>query len=186
MPSIIDVCNKALDKVGQNPITSLGDGGKAANACNRNWPLVRDTVLRDHPWNFAMAREVLAPSTVAPAWGFTAKFPIPSDFLRLIEIRDLSTNEYQLENGHIHANATALYIRYIKRVTDPNVYDSLFVEAVSTRLAAEMCETFTQSTSKKRALFEEYGENLIRAKSVDGQENPPSTYEEDEWIEARY
>lgn len=186
MPSVIDVCNKALDKVGHNPIISLGDGNKAANLCDRNWPLVRDQVLRDHPWNFAMVRAVLAPSTTAPEWGFTAKFPIPSDFLRLIEIRDLSTGEYQLENGHIHADSTVLYIRYLKRVTDPNEYDSLFVDAAATRLAVEICEALTQSTTKIKTLMESYDAAITRAKSVDGQENPPVVYEEDDWINVRY
>lgn len=186
MPSIVDVCNKALDKVGQNPIISLGDGNKAANLCTRNWPLVRDQVLRDHPWNFAMARAVLAPSTETPAWGFTSMFPLPSDFLRLIEIRDLSTNEYQLENGHIHADGAVLYVRYIKRVNDPNIYDSIFVDAAATRLAIELCEPLTQNTTKLRTLTEAYDMVITRAKSVDGQENPPSEYEEDDWISVRY
>ena len=60
MASVIDICNKALDKLGQNPIISLTDGNKAANLCTRNWPLVRDQVLREHPWNFAMKRAILA------------------------------------------------------------------------------------------------------------------------------
>lgn len=186
MPSVIDVCNKALDKVGQNPITSLTDGGKAANLCNRNWPLVRDQVLRDHPWNFAMSRAALAPSTDVPAWGFTAKFPIPVDCLRLIEVRDLSTSEYQLENGCILADATVLYIRYIKQITDPNVYDATFVDAAATMLAIELCEPLTQNTTKKKVLYDAYDQVMLRAKSVDGQENPPTQYEEDEWISVRY
>jgi hypothetical protein len=41
----------------------------------------------------------------------------------LLEVRDLSTGEFQVENGFIHADATVLYIRYIARVEDPNVYD---------------------------------------------------------------
>jgi hypothetical protein len=186
VPSVIDVCNKALDKVGQNPITSLTDGTKAANLCLRNWPLIRDQVLRDHPWNFAVKRAVLAASGTAPVWGFTAKFPFPSDLLRLIEVRDLSTGEYQIEDRDIHADGTVLYIRYISQVTDPNTFDALFVDTVATRLAAELCEALTQSTSKKKALFDEYDDSLTRAKRADGQENPPAPYEEDEWISVRY
>ena len=186
MASVIDLCNKALDKLGQGAITSLSDNTKSARVCDRSWPLVRDQVLRDHPWNFAVKRSVLAASETAPAWGFSAQFPLPADCLRLIEVRDLSTGEYQVEDGHIHANATVLYIRYIKRVTDPNVYDSLFVDTAATRLAAEMCEAFTQSTQKKQALFEEYSDSITRAKRVDAQENPPAEFEEDEWVLVRY
>jgi len=186
VPSVIDLCNSALDKVGQGAITSLSDGTKSAKLCNRNWPLVRDRVLRSHPWNFAVKRTNLAASETAPDWGYTAKFPIPTDCLRLIEVRDLSTDEFQIENGHIHANATVLYIRYISRIEDPNVYDALFVDSVATRLAAELSEAFDQSTTKKKALLEEYDAFLDDAKRADAQENPPAAYEEDDWIKVRY
>lgn len=185
MSSVIDLCNKALDKLGQGAITSLSDGTKSSRLCDRTWPLVRDQVLRDHPWNFAVKRATLAASETAPDWGFTAQFPLPSDSLRLIEVRDLSTGEYQVENGHILADATVLYVRYIARITDPNVYDSLFVDTASTRMAFEMCEAFTQSNQKKQALFEEYSDSLTRAMRVDGQENPPADFEEDSWVLAR-
>jgi hypothetical protein len=186
VPSVIDLCNSALDKVGQGAITSLGDNTKSSKLCNRNWPLVRDRVLRAHPWNFAVRRTNLAPDSIAPSWGFTAKFPIPTDCLRLLEVRDLSTGEFQLENGYIHANATVLYIRYISRIEDPNVYDSLFVNSAATLLAAEVCEPFDQSASKKKGLLDEYDAFLAEAKGADAQENPPTVYEEDDWIKVRY
>lgn len=186
MPSVVDVCNKALDKLGQGAITSLEDGNKSANLCNRNWPLIRDEVLRAHPWNFAIKRTVTAPTTDTPAWGFAYAHPIPADSLRLVEVRDHSTAEYQIENNVILANDTALYIRYVARITDPNTYDAAFVDAVASRLAMEMCEALTQSSTKKRELFEEYNESLIAAKRADGQENPPQQFEEDEWISVRY
>ena len=186
MPSVVDLCNSALDKAGHGAITSLEDNTKAARLCLRNWPLVRDRVLRMHPWNFAVRRTNLAAHETAPDWGFTAKFPLPSNFLRLLEVRDLSTGEFQLENGFIHANATVLYIRYIASITDPNVYDALFIDTVATRLAAELAEPLTQSTTKKKALLEEYDAFIDDAKRADAQENPPVAYEEDEWIKVRY
>lgn len=186
MPSVVDICNKSLDKLGHGPITSLEDGTKAANLCLRNWAIIRDQVLRDHPWNFAVKRSVLAPSSDAPAWGFTYKFPLPADSLRLLEVRDLSTAEYQVESGHIMANDDALYIRYTRKVTDPNEFDSLFVDTVATRLAFEICEALTQSNSKKADLWNEYDDSITRAKRADGQENPPVMFEEDEWINVRY
>lgn len=186
MPSIVDICNKALDKLGHSPIASLDDGNKAANLCVRNWPLVRDEVLRDHPWNFAVRRATLASETTAPDWGFSSSFPFPEDCLRVLEVRDLSTDEYQIEGRAILANATVLYVRYIHRITDPNVYDSQFVNAVSTKLAVELCESLTQSSTKKDVLFQEYKDALIGATRSDAQENPPRQYEEDEWIAVRY
>lgn len=186
MPSVVDICNKALDKLGQSPIASLDDNNKAANLCVRNWPMVRDEVLRDHPWNFAVRRTTLAADTASPDWGFSASFPFPDNCLRILEVRDLSTDEYQIEGRAILANATVLYVRYTHRITDPNVYDSQFVDAVATRLAVELCEPLTQNNTKQDMLYQKYKESLISATRTDGQENPPRQFEEDEWIAVRY
>lgn len=186
MPSVIDICNSALDKVGQTPIMSLTDGNKAAKLCNRNWPLVRDKVLRACGWNFAIKRAVLAPSVTAPAWGFGASFPLPTDLLRLVDVLDHTTDEYQVEGRSILANGSALYIRYVARVEDPNVYDSMFCESAALALAVELCEPMTQSTSKLQALVSLYDDSIAVAKSADAQENPPARFEEDSWIAVRY
>jgi len=186
MSSVVDVCNKALDKLGAGPITSLEDNTKSAGLCLRNWPLIRDQVLRDHPWNFAVKRTNLAPADPAPSWGFQSRFPFPADLLRLMEVRDLSSDEYQVEGKAILADGNVVYIRYVSRVEDPNEYDALFVDTAAARLAFELCETVTQSNTKKDVLWQEYMDSLARAKSADGQENPPQRFAEDEWIAVRY
>ena len=186
MASVVDVCNRALDKLGHGPITSLEDGTTAANLCNRGWPLTRDQVLRDHPWNFAIKRVITSPLVTTPLWGFSYQHQIPSDMLRLLDICDLSTGEYQREGDVILANDEALRIRYVAKITDPNKYDSLFLDAVAARLAFELCEALTQSNSKKEILWNEYQEALTTAKRVDAQENPPQIFEESDWIKVRY
>jgi hypothetical protein len=191
MPSVVDLCNKALDKLGQGPITSLDDNTKSARLCSRNWPIVRDAVLRAHPWNFAITRDVLAPveltaSETVSQWGFTYRFPFPTTMLRLVEVRDLSTSDYQVEGRNILANTDTLYVRYVKREEDPNKYDSMFFDAAAACLAFEMCESITQSNTKKDALWQEYKDRLGDAKGLDGQENPPAQFEEDDWIAVRY
>lgn len=148
--------------------------------------MVRDEVLRAHPWNFAIKRTTLAPLTDAPEWGYRYAFALPSDFLRLVELDGLSTGDYVVEGGQILANDSVLYIRYVQRVTDPNRYDASIVDAMAARLAMELCEAFTQSNTKKQLFMQEFDESITNAKRVDGQENPPVQYEEDEWVSVRY
>lgn len=185
MSSVVDVCNKALDKLGAGSITSLTDGNKVANLCSRNWPLIRDQVLRDHPWNFAVARATLAPSATAPEWGFAYIHSFPTNLVKLLEVKDLTSESYEVEGRSILADDDVLYIRYIYRVEDPTLYDNLFIDAVSTRLAFELCEGLTQSNTKKEALWAEYLDSLNRAKRSDAVENPTTGFEEDDWITAR-
>ena len=186
MPSIVDVANRALDKLGHGAITSLTDGTKAADLVNRTWPLVRDQVLRSHPWNFAVKRATLAPLTETPDWGFSYQHELPSDLLRILEVLDLSMDEYQIEGNKLLCDESVVYIRYIYQVTDPNVFDSLFTNYLATALAFEMCETLTQSNTKKNLLAEELREVMLEAKRTDAVENPPVSFEEDSWVEARY
>jgi hypothetical protein len=191
MPSVIDLCNRALDKLGQKPITSFDDTSKSAKVCNRNWPRVRDLNLRSHPWNFAVKRETLAPLTESPDWGFDYQHPLPPDCLRVLEVYDLKADEYEIEAGKddkrcILTDASEVSIRYIKRVEDPNKYDDLFMDVVVNHLAIDSCITLTGSNTKKKQLLEEHKQLMLSAKSVDGQENPVSLFEEDEWITARY
>jgi len=186
MPSVVDICNRSIDKLGHDPITSLSDGTTASNLCNRVYPITRDQVLREHPWNFAVKRTTTSPLTTPPSWGFAYQHPIPSDCLRVVEILNMSTGEYQIEGGVILADEDVLYVRYIAQITDPNQFDALFADLLSVRMAFEMCEGLTQSTTKKDWLWKEYEDSLTRTKRVDGQVNPPTVFEEDEWIEVRY
>lgn len=186
MSSVVAICNRALDKLGQDPITSLTDGTVAANRCNRTWPIVRDAELREHPWNFAVKRATLSPSTTTPDWGFSYMHRLPTKNLRLIEVLDLSRGEYQVEGKYILANDDTVKIRYVEKVEDPNEYDSMFIETVATRMAFEMCEAFNQNRGKKQDLGEEYKDSLMMAKRADALENPPGESEEDDWISVRY
>ena len=54
--STVSICNRALDLLGADPITSLEDGSKAANLCQRNFEPSADSVLRLYPWNAALRR----------------------------------------------------------------------------------------------------------------------------------
>ncbi len=186
MSSIVEICNRGLDKVGHGPINALGDGSKASNLCDRMWPIVRDQLLREHPWNFAVKRATLAPSSTAPDWGFLYKHQMPVDLLKLTDVLDLSTGEYQVEGRFILANTDVLYIRFISKVEDPNLYDSLFIELAATLIAFNAAEPLTQSNTKKEALWSEYMDALNKAKRSDGLENPPTKYEEDDWLTVRY
>ena len=186
MASVVDICNKALDKLGHKPIMSLDDGTKGASLCKRNWSFIRDEVLRDGAWNFATVRKTTAPDTETPSWGFSYQHSLPTNCLKLIQVLDLSVNEFRVEGRKILANDDVLYIRYIKSETDPNQYDSMFINAVSTRLAIELCESLTQSTTKRQELSADYDRFITSTRLQDALENPPDDFEDDTWLASRY
>jgi hypothetical protein len=184
MVSTVDICNRALQKLGHTRITSLADDTKAARECSGAYDLVRDAVFRDHPWNALVARASLAKLSTAPAWGFANQFQWPTDCLRVIEVN--TRLDWQVEGRRILTDESApLEIRYLRQETDPAQYDLLLVEALASRLAAELAEPLTQSNTKKEAAERQYLEVLARARRADAQEGAPQKLTRSTWLEAR-
>src|SRR3546814_2945523 len=86
MTSVVSICNRALTLLGQKTITSLEDNSQAARLCVESYGPTRDAVLRDHPWNCAIARADLAALSEAPAFEFGRQFQLPPDCLRVLEL----------------------------------------------------------------------------------------------------
>jgi len=185
MASVVEICNRALDKLGEAPIVSLADDIKASRACARAYAPVRDAVLRDHPWNCAIHRTALAAEADAPAWGYARRFPLPVDCLRVLDVEQEGPRWIVEGRAVLTDAAPPLRIRYVRRLTDSTLFDPLLAEALAARLAVELCEALTQSNTKRQMLLEDYAEIVTRARSADGQEGVPAALAESPWVLAR-
>lgn len=189
MSSVVEICNRALQKLGAKRITSITEDSNNARACNVAYGPVRLALLRAHPWSCAVAREQLAASSTEPLFGKAYSYPLPSDYLRLLPPDaeyNLNSNDWQIEGGEIYTNDSApLDVRYIFDLEDPNIMDPLFREALSTKLALELCEEITQSNSKKESLKDDFRESIKDAKRVNAILNIAAKPPEDEWVTIR-
>ena len=148
MPSVVDICNEAMDLLGAATITALTENSKEARLCNRRFDTVRDAVLRAHSWNVAITRASLAADSAAPAFGFSTQFTLPTDpyCLRVISFWNANVNNdiaaydsnvmYKIEGRKILSNESTCSIIYIGRVTDTELYDSLLSSTIAHRLAS--------------------------------------------------
>ena len=185
MASDVEICNRALQKLGSARITSLSDDSPEANAVNACFEILRDAEYRKHPWNFAIKRAQLAADTTDPLFGPAAQYPLPSDFIRLLPSND-SDLDWRIENGAIVTDWGApLEIRYIYKVTDPNKMDILFRESLSTMIALELCEKLTQSNTKKEGLRVDYKQIISDAKKTNAIENIAQDPPDDSWVTER-
>ena len=58
--SVVEICNRALDAIGVQPITAITEETKAGGLCRRYYPQIRDDVIRGHPWkNHVHQRAIL-------------------------------------------------------------------------------------------------------------------------------
>ena len=185
-----DICNLALSRLGRQLITSLTEGTTAADRCVLHYPLSRDTVLRAHPWNFAVRRVTLALSATTPNHEFTYQHALPTDCLKVVRTSwdaDGLSIEHRIEGRFILCNETTVKIEYIARMTDVAQFDELFVDVLAQRLAAEMCMVFTDNQSLTRSLLEVYAAKLDEARGVDAQEGTPrEIVDVSSWLVARY
>lgn len=189
MASEVDICNRALQKLGAKRITSLSEDSVNGRACNAAYEIIRDAELRAHPWNFAISRSELAADATEPDWGRGNAFQLPSDFLRLMPPYPEDNSNYldwQIEGQKIYSDdSDPIYIRYVARISDTSLFDALFIEALSAQLAFELCEEITQSNTKKEALRADYDVAIKRARRANAIENVAAEPPEDTWITAR-
>jgi hypothetical protein len=153
MASVVGICNIALSNIGDEKISSLTDNNDRARACNLRYEDTRDAVLRAHPWNAATTRVELAASTDTPVWGFTYKYALPSDCLRVLDVYDY-TVPFSIEGRFLLTDNSTAKLKYIARITDPNVYDILLQQAIGIRLAAEIAEALTGRTELKQEMYQ--------------------------------
>lgn len=193
MASQIDLCNQALIKAGAATIISLSDGTKGANLLNSIYDIKRDAELAAHPWTFAIQRAQLPASGTAPAFGWAYAYPTPSGYLGMVEVGenyvmyDAGADPlFQIEGGEILTDESApLNIRYIKRITNTGLFSPLFVEVLACRLALEMVDALSDSTTKKQDLKDDYKAALSLARRMNAIEQPPRRTPDSSWWNAR-
>jgi hypothetical protein len=192
MASKVSIANRALTKLGEDRILLLTDDNKRARTINQMFDDVLDAELRRYRWTFAITRDSLPALADAPAWGYAYKYPLPSDYLALIQVNDIyvragnSSALWSVEAGHILTNIEApLKVRYIQRVTNPGLFDPMFSEALACKLAMEACETLTQSETKFNRMAEQYKATVLDAQRQASIENPPDELPQGSWLDAR-
>lgn len=188
MASEVQICNLALTRLGHksDPLASLADTGKAARLCALHYEPTRDAVLRAHPWNFAVKRAELPALEAAPVWGHARAFQLPADLLRVLELED-SGAEYRVEGRTIATDAGApLRLEYLARVTDPGLFDALFIDALAARLAAELAVPLTDNAQLAETMSALYQAKLAEARTTDAMEGTPRGLDADAWLNARF
>ena len=190
MTDSVSICNLALQRIGAKTISALTDDTTAGRACNRVYPQALDSELRAHPWIFARGRVQIAADSVDPVFGYAKRYLLPSDWLRILPTNGVDStpvqDDFQIEGRYLLTDmASPINLVYIKRVTDEETFDSLFIELLIARIAADVCEKVTQSNTKKAVAREHYMDMKKEARRVNAFERPPQEPPEDVWLTAR-
>ena len=169
MASVVQICNSALNQLGASSITALTEDSKNARICNERYETIRDAVYRSHPWNCLVKRVQLAQDSDTPAWGFTYQYTLPSDCLRVLQIRDYNS-DYKIEGRKLLIDESDVYLIYLAIETDVNQLDILLRETISAGLAQDIAYAITSNLQVTKLMAEKYQAKLSEARHTDASE----------------
>lgn len=138
---------------------SLSETSEAAKVCAIFYDQTRDEILRAHRWNFAMKRAVLSQIVTAPIFGYDYAYQLPTDYIRFGALNDgdlLERAEFVIEGDQLLSDVETANFRYVWRITDSQQFDALFIDALSTKLAAKIAPSLSGDWKLGEKFMAEY------------------------------
>lgn len=193
----VDICNLALDKVGQAPITSIDPPRTPTETLMaRHFDQVRQELLREHPFNFSERTTTFKRTGDAPGSRYADKYLIPKGICRINVLGPDTEN--RITNFHIQDDPDGNTVILCNNdgaetveatcqfdITDVSKFDAGFRKCFVLALAQAVCYQITKSNSTWNRLDRELKESLPTMISVDAAEQPPEVIERNSFIESR-
>lgn len=191
MSSVVDICNIALSHVGNKAISSLIPpfSSKEARQCSILYEPARDSALEDFDWGFARKEQTLALTTASYTnWNYVYAFP--SDCIIPLKIIDPSINwgcsgtyQYDCQCDYTQGEAIKYEVRvsdnkdqnliltnladavllYTARVSNTELFSSLFVDVLAYRLASDLAQPLRSDMNLATVMFNIYSAKLPKA-----------------------
>ncbi len=165
--SALELCSRALLRLGAQPIASMEDGTAEAEIAAGLYAGTRDAMLSAHPWSFATGQATLPRLAALPVADFAFAFQLPAGFLRALSAgRGVA---YRLFEDRLHTDAPQVVLTHIFR-PDEAAFPPFFAAALVARLAAEFCIPLTENTSRAQLLAQQAENELRAARRADSQQ----------------
>lgn len=196
-----DLCNLALSSIGEAIITDINDDNESARLCRQFYDRTRQLVLRQYPWSFARRIERLAEVegiVKTKGYAYTYMYPEKALFIYAVDKEPFITTTAQVERPYYtHENFEVFnkdestkiiaceiekaFCDYVYDCEDPDIFDSLFVEALVHKLAADLSMPLVGSAEMYKMQFQIYQGALLEAKNLNSKERqvrvlPPRGY----------
>lgn len=192
MTAQVSIWNMALAALGHKAFVQLpNEDSVEARYCNLFYDQMRKATLRAHPWNFARGRKLLTKlGDGSDRW--TYKYALPNGCLKarfiVPAIPQVKENfEIALDDDNatrvIYANKDEAVMVFTRNVVDPNIFDSLFVEALHLNLAQKLAPVI--APNKSQEMLTKFVNAMRQAQAGDASEGEPELVEETDWLEAR-
>lgn len=172
----VSICNEALNMIGAKSIISFDENTENARRCASIYDSTRRALLRMHPWSFARKRMQLAPISTHPSFGYAHAFPLPNDFIRIIDTGNVN---YEVEGLHILADSNLVNLVYVSDNKNEQTWDSLFSECMALYLVNKLAKPITGSNAEGDSAWQKLQNMLKQARAINGQERPAQDFAAD-------
>ena len=169
----IDLCSKALIKIGANTIASFDEETKEAEVAGILYEHVKNTILSSSNWGFAVSDVELAQLVDAPIdRNYSKQYAIPTDWLNTVNIyNEAGTGiAYAAQGGVILTNTNRAFMKYVADVSIARM-PNWFVEYLIAQLAFEFCEPIRGDGSLAQRMKAKADESRRIAYKMDSREN---------------
>ena len=177
----VKVCNLSLSLLRHSEkMTSIETPESDLEFLGSEWyDLIREALLRSHPWNFARKRKMIPLDSADPVFGDLNKYVLPNDYLGYVFIGEDPETDYEtdflIEGEHVlisYDDAASLPMCYIQNIDEVSKFDPIFTNLLVGELALVFGSSIVgyDKSLKKITDFRDRWEAKARAKN--GQENP--------------
>jgi hypothetical protein len=193
------IANLACAGLGVRQLANVEtDTSTAARTINALIPLLADEVIAAHPWKVAMVRAQLPAGLAPPLFGPAYLYPLPADpwCLRVWQVMDEEGSwlryddrdaGWQVEGRTILSDyAPPLAIKYIGRVTDPNLFTGQLATAMAFRIEAAAAYTLTNSREMEMTAMQKWASFIPDARSLDSQQGTPQHIRRSDILDSRW
>jgi len=197
----LSICSDALIILGAQPISSFTEGSDAAQACDRLYPDLRDSLLSRYPWSWSYKKVQLARLATSPVTEWNYAYQLPGDIISGVRALFNTADTFgmplrygwELYGDQVYTNEENVYIDYQATVSESKM-PYYFVHLLRTAMAGELGMIITDQISKadyyRSLAFGTPGENgrggLFReAMNIDSRGQPSHVIEDYSLIDVR-
>lgn len=195
MASEVEICNLALSRIGAGAtISDLSEESQEAFHCNLVYASARDAVLRDFPWSFAKKYKKLSVATTSLGkWSYAYTYPNDALSVRSILQADDAADPIKFEIALKDDNVSKVILTnqenaelvYTAKVTDATLFDALFIQALSWRIASEVAMPLTRDANAMQSAYQMYQSIVADAQLADARESYDTIERDAEWVRGR-
>ena len=160
----LEIVNLALSRLGESPIASLEEQSPVAVAANQQYDPARRAALRNYNWVFSLRRKELSRLANSVEGVYKYTYQLPADCLRPVRLitgaegvppdDGGATGFEPVGNRQICCDEERALLEYVADITDPTLFDDLFVESLSYRLAAGLAMPITGDQNQWQNLLQ--------------------------------